>query len=163
MLKEGDKAPIFIGVDQFGKKISSAYYKGRKMILYFYPKDNLPTCSIESRNLQNNITQLVEKGFVVIGVSADSQKSHQKFSKKLQLSYSLIADTGKKIIKDFGVWGSRSLFGINYEGILRTTFIIDEAGTIQKIFTKIKANDHTRQILSALETNVQLFNRFLVL
>jgi len=163
MLKEGDKAPVFSGIDQYGKKISSADYIGRKIILFFYPKDSTPTCSVEARNLQNNLSILRDKGLVIIGVSADNLKSHKIFSNKLHLSFSIIADAGKKIIKDFGVWGSRTLFGINYEGILRSTFLIDERGTIQKVFTKVKVHDHARQILEALENNIQLYNRFLVL
>ena len=104
MLKEGDKAPVFSGIDQYGKKISSADYIGRKIILFFYPKDSTPTCSVEARNLQNNLSILRDKGLVIIGVSADNIKSHKIFSNKLHLSFSIIADAGKKIIKDFDLY-----------------------------------------------------------
>jgi thioredoxin-dependent peroxiredoxin len=163
MLREGDKAPFFSGIDQHGNKISLSDYKGKKVILYFYPKDDTPTCTDEANNLQKNISTLNENGFIVVGVSADNEISHKRFSKRLGLSFSLLSDTGKKIIKDYGVWGSRTLFGINYEGILRTTFIIDGTGNIEKIFTKINAQNHARQIIGALVNKIQIHTHFIVL
>jgi len=151
MLREGDKAPLFSGLDQDGNKISLTDYKGKKVVLYFYPEDNTPTCTIESCNLRDNITPLTKKGFVVVGVSANDEKSHKKFATKFNLPFPLLADTDKKAINAYGVWGDKSLFGHKYKGIIRTTFVIDEKGKIEKIFNKVKSKNHAQQILESFE------------
>ena len=151
MLREGDKAPLFNGLDQDGNKISLTDYKGKKVVLYFYPEDDTPTCTIESCNLRDNITPLTKKGFVVVGVSANDEKSHKKFATKFNLPFPLLADTDKKAINAYGVWGDKSLFGHKYKGIIRTTFVIDEKGKIEKIFNKVKSKNHAQQILESFE------------
>jgi thioredoxin-dependent peroxiredoxin len=153
-LKAGDPAPVFSGVDQDGKKISLGDFKGQKVILYFYPKDNTPGCTAEACNLRDNNAFLLKKGFRVIGVSADSESSHKNFSEKYVLPFPLLADKDKKIIRDYGVWGEKNLYGKISEGILRTTFIIGEDGRIEKIFTKVDTKNHTEQILKEMEEKV---------
>jgi thioredoxin-dependent peroxiredoxin len=145
-LKVGDKAPVFSGKDQDGKSISLAQFKGKKLALYFYPKDNTPGCTAEACNLRDNYSDLLNKGYAVVGVSADSSKSHLNFIGKFSLPFPLIADEDKKIIKDYQVWGEKNMYGKVYEGIIRKTFIISEDGIIEKIIEKVKTNDHTRQI-----------------
>lgn len=149
-LVEGMKAPDFSGKDQSGKKISLQDLQGRKVILYFYPKDNTPGCTTESCNLRDNYRELIKKGFEVIGVSADSEKSHQSFIDKYDLPFNLISDTGREILNAYGAWGLKKLYGKVYEGILRKTFIIDEHGVILKIINKVDTKNHTDQILEAL-------------
>lgn len=146
-LKEGDKAPEFTAQDQSGNNISLADYKGSKVILYFYPKDNTPGCTAEACNLRDNYEALLEKGFKIIGVSADSLKSHQNFTEKYDLPFPLIPDKEKEIINKYGVWGPKKFMGREYEGINRMTFIISEDGKIEKVFEKVKTKDHTNQIL----------------
>lgn len=146
-LKEGDKAPEFSANDQHGSKITLSDYTGSKVILYFYPKDNTPGCTAEACNLRDNEKALLDKGFKIIGISADSDKSHKKFTEKYNLPFPLIPDTDKKIINDYGVWGPKKFMGKEYEGINRTTFIISEEGIIEKIIKKVKTKDHTNQIL----------------
>ncbi|MFC1733764.1 thioredoxin-dependent thiol peroxidase [candidate division KSB1 bacterium] len=148
-LKEGDKAPAIQAIDHHGNSISLDQLKGNKVILYFYPKDDTPGCTAEACNLRDNYDALLEKGFRIIGVSADHEKSHLKFSKKYKLPFPLIADTDKKIINDYGVWGSKKFMGREYDGIHRITFVISEEGEIEKIFTKVKTKDHTAQILES--------------
>ncbi len=143
-----DKAPSFKGIDQNGATISLADFKGRKLILYFYPKDDTPGCTAEACNLNNNYSKLIKKGFAIVGVSADDQKSHLKFVKKFGLKFSLIADTDHKIIDAYGVWGEKILFGREYMGIIRKTFVINEKGKIEIIFDKVNTKDHTEQILA---------------
>ena len=150
-LAEGMKAPDFSGKDQSGNEISLKDLQGRKVILYFYPKDNTPGCTTESCNLRDNYRELIKKGFEVIGVSADSEKSHQNFIDKYNLPFNLISDTGKEILKAYGAWGLKKLYGKVYEGILRKTFIIDEQGVILKIINKVDTKNHTNQILDALK------------
>lgn len=145
----GDKAPIFSGIDQNGNKISLKDFKGKKVILFFYPKDDTSGCTAEACNLRDNRSALMKKGFVVIGVSADDEKSHKKFSDKFNLPFSLIADTNKKIIEKYGVWGEKSMYGRKYMGIIRKTFVIDEKGEIEKIFDKVDTKNHTQQILES--------------
>jgi peroxiredoxin Q/BCP len=145
-LKEGMKAPLFEGIDQNGNLIKLVDYSGKKVILYFYPKDNTPGCTAEACNLRDNQTTLIKKGFTVIGVSADTEKSHKSFSDKYSLPFPLIADTSKKILNDYGVWGEKKLYGKTYMGVLRTTFVIDEKGIIEKIIEKVNTADHTDQI-----------------
>lgn len=145
-LKVGDKAPDFRAKDQDGKEISLSQFKGKKVLLYFYPKDNTPGCTAEACNLRDNYSDLVKKGYEVIGVSADNEKSHINFKGKFQLPFSLIADVDKKVIMAYGAWGEKQMYGRSYEGILRKSFVISEDGKIEKIIEKVKTNDHVRQI-----------------
>jgi peroxiredoxin Q/BCP len=150
-LKAGDKAPAIEAVDQYGKNISLGDYIGSKVILYFYPKDDTPGCTAEACNLRDNYNILIEKGFKIIGVSADSASSHQKFTEKYVLPFTLIPDTDKKIIHDYGVWGKKKFMGREYDGINRITFVISEDGNIQKIFDKVQTKDHSDQILAEVK------------
>lgn len=146
-LIEGMKAPVFEGIDQSGSKIKLTDYKGKKVILYFYPKDNTPGCTAEACNLRDNEASLIKKGFAVIGVSPDSEKSHKNFAGKFSLPFPLIADESKKILNDYGVWGEKKMYGKSYFGVIRTTFIINETGVIENIITKVNTSSHTEQIL----------------
>ncbi|MFT5601758.1 MAG: peroxiredoxin Q/BCP [Flavobacteriales bacterium] len=146
----GDVAPTFEGPNQNGEIIKSSDYAGKKIVLYFYPKDNTPGCTAESCNLSDNYTELQKQGFIVIGVSADSEKSHVKFIDKYNLPFDLIADTEKIIINNFGCWGPKKFMGKEYEGIHRKTFIIGEDGKFLQIFEKVKTKTHTDQILTSL-------------
>ena len=148
-LNVGDKAPDFVALNEFGQSISLSEFLGKKVILYFYPKDMTPGCTAESCNLGENYNLLQEKGFIVLGVSPDSSKSHQKFIDKYNLPFSLIADEDKDVIKAFGVWGPKKFMGREYDGVHRTTFVIDEDGVIEKVFSKVKTKDHTNQILES--------------
>jgi peroxiredoxin Q/BCP len=147
-LKTGDTAPDFHALDQHGNEITLSGLLGNKVILYFYPKDNTPGCTAEACNLRDNYQILIEKGYKIIGVSADDEKSHKNFSEKYVLPFALIPDKPKKIIMDYGVWGKKRLYGKEYEGINRMTFIIDETGKIAHVFTKVDTKNHTAQILS---------------
>jgi len=149
-LDAGDRAPDFSGFNQYGKEIKTADFAGKKLILYFYPKDDTPGCTAESCNLNDNYSDWLKKGFEVVGVSPDDVESHRKFSKKYDLEFNLIADTEKEISQAYGVWGEKNMFGNKYMGVLRTTFVIDENGIIQNIFKKVKTEDHSKQILSKL-------------
>lgn len=153
MLKEGDKAPDFGIKDQNGKEHHITDYKGKKVILYFYPKDLTPGCTMESCNLRDNYSSLTQKGFEVIGVSADDEKKHQRFIGKYELPFTLLADVEKKVINAYGVWGPKKFMGRTFDGIHRTTFVIDENGIIEKVITKVKTKDHTNQILQELNLN----------
>lgn len=146
-LKEGDKAPAFSGIDQDGNKISLADLKGRKVVLYFYPEDDTPTCTVQACNLRDNYSLLKEKGFVVIGVSPDDETKHQKFREKFCLPFTLLTDSQHKIIEKYGVWGEKNLYGRKYMGLHRTTFVIDEKGVIKKIFLRPKNKAHAEEIL----------------
>ena len=148
-LKEGDKAPAFSGTDQDGRKISLADYKGKKVVLYFYPEDDTPTCTIQACNLRDNYGFLKKNGFEVLGVSPDNEKSHKKFEAKFDLPFILIADPKHLIIEKFGVWDKKQMFGRKYMGVLRTTFVIDEKGIIRKIFTRPKNKAHAEEIVAA--------------
>ena len=132
-LKVGDKAPDFRATDQDGKEISLSRYKGKKVLLYFYPRDNTPGCTAESCNLRDNYSDLVYKGYEVIGVSADDEKSHTNFRSKFNLPFSLIADVDRKVIMAYGAWGMKQMYGKSYEGIIRMSFVISEDGKIEKI------------------------------
>ncbi|MFW5766991.1 MAG: thioredoxin-dependent thiol peroxidase [Bacteroidota bacterium] len=149
-LAPGDKAPDFTGIDQNNNKISLSDYRGKKLILYFYPKDNTPGCTSEACDMRDNYNMWLNKGYAVVGVSKDSLASHEKFADKYNLPFPLIADEDKNIIKDYGVWGEKNMFGKKTEGTKRTTFVIDENGIIQEVFTKVKSKDHTNQILEKL-------------
>ena len=149
-LKEGDKAPDFRGLNQDEKMMSLSDFKGKKLILYFYPKDDTPGCTAESCNLNDNYEALTKLGFEVLGVSPDGISSHKKFIAKYNLSFNLIADTGKKILEAYGVWGEKKMFGKTYMGVLRTTFVISENGIVEKVFASVKTKNHTNQILTEL-------------
>ena len=149
-IEEGTKAPEFTGKNQDGDEISLSQFKGKKVILFFYPKDNTPGCTAEACNLGENYDELISKGFEVIGVSPDGEASHQKFIAKFNLPYNLIADTEKEILKAYGAWGLKKMYGKEYEGVLRTTYIIDEEGSVSKVFKKVQTKDHTSQILKGL-------------
>jgi peroxiredoxin Q/BCP len=149
-LEVGDKAPYFEGLNQEGKKISLENFKGKKLILYFYPKDNTPGCTAESCNLSENYDMWLQKGYDVVGVSPDSEKSHAGFAKKYGLKFNLIADTEKVILQNYGAWGEKSMYGKKYMGVLRTTFVIDENGIIAAIYDKVNTKDHTNQIIESL-------------
>ncbi|MEE4198726.1 MAG: thioredoxin-dependent thiol peroxidase [Bacteroidales bacterium] len=150
MLKEGDKAPAFKGIDQNGEEISLDQYQGKKVVLYFYPKDNTTGCTAEACNLRDNYSEFLHKGMDVIGVSPDSELSHQKFIEKHDLPFRLISDPEKKILKQYNAWGEKKMYGRTYEGVLRKTFIIDENQTIEKILEKVKTKEHTNQIFTSL-------------
>lgn len=147
-LNIGDKAPDIIASDQYGNDLKLSDYAGNKVILFFYPKASTPGCTAEACNLCENYDDLVSKGFKVIGVSADSLERQKKFSDKYSFPYPLIPDMDKKVINDYGVWGPKKLYGREYEGIYRTTFVISEDGKIEKIFEKVKTKEHTLQILN---------------
>src|SRR5690606_4069726 len=132
-LQQGDKAPGFTAKDQNGKLVSLKDYKGQKVVLYFYPEDDTPTCTIEACNLRDNYSLLKEAGLVVLGVSPDESRKHKKFEEKYNLPFTLLEDPGKKIIDAYGVWGEKNMYGRKYMGLFRTTFIIDEEGVIVKV------------------------------
>lgn len=146
--KINEKAPEFKGITQAEKTLSITDFKGKKLILYFYPKDNTSGCTAEARNLSENYNKLQAAGYEVVGVSPDSVASHQKFSEKYQIPFPLIADTGKEILNAYGVWGEKKMYGRTYMGVKRTTFIIDEEGKIIRIIDKVKTKDHANQILN---------------
>ena len=147
----GDKAPDFSGNIQNGSQKSLSDYKGKKLILFFYPKDNTPGCSAAACNLTDNHKLLREKGFELLGVSPDTEKKHQNFIEKKNLSMDLLADVERVILEAYGVWAEKKLYGRTYMGVLRTTFIIDEKGIIEKIFTKVKTKTHSEQILESYQ------------
>lgn len=149
-LKPGDKAPIFEGTDQDGNRVSLNDFSGKKVILYFYPKDNTPGCTAESCNLNDHYGYWQQQGYEVVGVSPDSVISHRKFADKYGLNFTLIADTEIQILKDYGVWGEKSMYGKKYMGVNRTTFIIDQEGIIREVFEKVETKDHTEQIRKTL-------------
>lgn len=149
-LKEGMKAPLFSGKNQNGDIISLEDFRGKKVVLYFYPKDNTPGCTAEACDLNNNYGDFQVKGFDVVGVSPDGESSHRKFIEKYGLQFNLIADTDQKIMKDFDVWGEKSMYGKTYMGVNRTTFVIDEEGIIEKVITKVDTKNHSDQIFKEL-------------
>jgi len=150
MLKIGDQAPDFQAITQTGKLVNLKTFKGKKLALYFYPKDNTPGCTAEACSLRDNYQIIRNQGVEILGVSPDNEASHQKFSDKYVLPFDLIPDIEKKIIRDYGVWGKKKLYGKEYEGLIRTTFLIDEEGIIEHIFTKVNTKDHAQQILAVL-------------
>jgi peroxiredoxin Q/BCP len=149
-LSKGDKAPDFTGLDQQGKQISLADFAGKKLILFFYPKDNTPGCTAEACNLRDHYQELTDHGFALLGVSPDSAASHQKFISKFNLPFPLIADTDQTILKAYGAWGEKSMYGKIYEGVLRSTFVISDTGHILLALHKVNTKDHTAQILTEL-------------
>lgn len=148
MLQKGDKAPDFKGVDQNGNTIQSSDYHGKKYVLFFYPKASTPGCINEACDLRDNEAALKAKGYEIIGVSADSVKRQLNFATKYKLTYPLIADENKEIIEAFGVWGPKKFMGRTFEGIHRTTFLIDEKGIIENVIEKVKTKEHAAQILA---------------
>lgn len=152
-INEGEKAPNFSAKDQNGETITLDQFKGKKLVLYFYPKDDTPGCTAEVCNLRDNYDALLEKGIQVVGVSADSESKHQKFIDKYSLPFPLIADTEKEVINAFGVWGEKKFMGKVYDGIHRITYVIDEDGTVIKRFDKVRTKEHTEEILEALNMN----------
>lgn len=145
----GDKAPEILGINEKGEEIRLSNYKGKKLVLYFYPKDSTSGCTAQACNLRDNYDALRQAGYEVVGVSVDSEKSHQKFIEKNSLPFPLIADTDKKLVEQFGVWGEKSMYGRKYMGTFRTTFIINEEGIVERIIgpKKVKTKDHAAQIL----------------
>jgi thioredoxin-dependent peroxiredoxin len=143
---EGKKAPAFSAIDQDGEKIKLADFKGKKLALYFYPKDNTSTCTVQACNLRDGYKMLEKQGIAVVGVSPDDEKSHLKFIAKHELPFRIIADTDKKVVEKFGVWGEKQLYGNKYMGVFRTTFLIDENGVVIKIISKPKVKEHAAEI-----------------
>lgn len=152
VLNKGDKIPEKLGTDQDGKEVNTSEFKGRKFILYFYPKDNTPGCTAEACNFRDNFYELRHAGYEIVGVSVDDVQSHSKFIEKYELPFRLISDMDKTLVNTFGLWAEKTFAGRKYMGTLRTTFLIDENGTIEHIFTpkEIKAKDHAEQILEWL-------------
>jgi len=150
-LKEGDKAPDFTAKDQNGKTISLSDFKGKNVILYFYPKDDTPGCTAEACSFRDNYQSMLSKGFDVIGVSTDDEKSHKKFETKFSLPFTLIADPDKHIVEAYGVWAEKSMYGKKYMGTLRTTFIIDGEGIIKKIIDKVDTKNSSQQVIDLLQ------------
>jgi peroxiredoxin Q/BCP len=147
LLQEGTAAPCFEGTDQDGNRIKLSDFKGKKIVLYFYPKNDTPGCTAESCNLRDNYSRFLSKGYVVIGVNTGSEASHKKFAEKYSLPFPIIADTDKKIVTDYGVWQEKRQYGRIYWGIARTTYIIDENGIIESVFKKVDTKNHSEQIL----------------
>lgn len=148
-LKIGDKIPDKLGVNQDGKEILRSDFTGKKLVLYFYPKDNTPGCTAQACNLRDDYSELKKQGFAILGVSTDSETSHQKFRNKYELPFDLIADTERELSEQFGTWGEKKMYGKTYMGTFRTTFIIDENGIIERIISpkEVKTKEHSKQII----------------
>ncbi len=146
-LKTGDKAPSFEAQNQKGETVRLSDFKGRKVLLFFYPKASTPGCTAEACNLRDNYQEFQSRGYEVIGVSADNEKKQLNFSEKYELPYNLLADTDRKVIEAYGVWGPKKFMGKEYDGIHRTSFVIDENGMIEDVITKVKTKDHASQVL----------------
>lgn len=146
-LKPGDKAPNFTATDEKGNTITLSDFKGKKLVVFFYPAANTPTCTVEACNLRDHYTELTDKGYKILGVSADSQRKQSNFKKKFKFPYPLLADVDKTVIKAFDVWGPKNFMGRTFDGIHRTTFVINEQGIIEKVIEDVKAKDHALQIL----------------
>ncbi len=153
MLKEGDKAPDFNLNDANGNSFSLDYFKGKKVILYFYPKDDTPGCTKQACGFRDSYAKFNDLDAVILGVSADPEESHQKFISKYQIPFTLLSDTEKEVVQKYGVWKEKNNYGKKYMGIERTTFVIDENGTIQKIYPKVKVDGHIEEIYSFLNNN----------
>jgi len=146
-LKIGDVAPAIDSVDQNNKQITLEQFKGKKIVLYFYPKDMTPGCTVQSCNLRDNYKSFLDLGYIILGCSIDSPKRHLKFIEKYDLPFSLISDESKKVVEDYGVWALKKFMGKEYMGINRTTFVINEKGVIEDIITKVSTKEHTKQII----------------
>ena len=151
LLSVGDKAPAFKTTNQDGENVSLSDFRGRKVVLYFYPKDDTPGCTREACSFRDGWSKFRKKKIAVLGVSADDEKSHKKFAEKFSLPFALLADTDKKILKDYGVWGEKSLYGRKYMGIHRVTYLIDEKGKIAAVWPKVKPEGHAAEILAAVD------------
>ena len=149
LLTEKQKAPAFKGKDQDGNLVSLSDYKGKKLVLFFYPQDDTPTCTVQACNLRDNYSLLKKHGISILGISPDDESSHKKFEEKHQLPFPLLADSQHTIIKKYGTWGPKQLYGRKYEGLLRTTFLIDEKGLIKKIIQRPKTKQHAEEIIKA--------------
>lgn len=150
-LKVGQKAPEFTLADDAGQKVKLSDFKGKKVVLYFYPKDDTPGCTKEACNFRDGFAEIKKRGAIVLGVSADSVDSHKKFKNKFELNFPLLADPDKKMIESYGVWKEKSMYGRKYMGIERTTFVIDPQGKISHIFPKVKVAEHYDEVLEALD------------
>lgn len=149
-LKAGDKAPDFTGINELGTEVSLTDFKGKKLILFFYPKDNTPTCTVEVCNLRDHYAELKEKGFELLGVSPDTAKKHQNFIAKHELPFNLLVDSDLEVIKAYDIWGPKKFMGRTFDGLHRTTFVINEMGIIDAVFTKVKSKEHAQQILETV-------------
>lgn len=147
MLQQGDKVPAFTAKDQDGNSISLTDYTGKKLVVFFYPKASTPGCTAEACNLRDHYRELKDNGYELLGVSADSQKRQKNFQEKYDFPFPLLADEDKKVIETFGVWGPKKFMGREFDGIHRTTFVIDEKGVVERVITKVKTKDHAAQIL----------------
>lgn len=147
MLNIGDKAPDLLGLDENGAEVRISDYKGRKVVVYFYPKDSTPGCTAEACSLRDGMEDLVAAGYAVVGISADSATSHARFKEKQQLNFPLVADVDKSTIQAFGAWGEKKMAGRVYMGIIRTTFVIDAEGIVERVITKVDTKNAARQIL----------------
>ena len=147
-LKEGDKAPEFSGEIETGELVNLTDYRGKKLILFFYPKDNTPGCTAEACNLRDNYVELKEMGYELLGVSPDSKKKHTNFINKFEFPFHLLADTDHSVLNAYGVWGEKSFMGKTYDGVHRTTFIISEQGVIEQVIRKVKTKEHSEQIMA---------------
>ena len=148
-LKAGDKAPDFRVKNQNGEEKTLSNYAGKKLVIYFYPKDDTPGCTTQSCNLRDNYQFMLNQGYEVVGVSVDDEKSHQKFIEKFNLPFDLLADTEKQMVEDYGVWGEKTMYGRQYMGISRTTFVVNEKGVIEEVIDKVDTQDHTNQIVKS--------------
>jgi peroxiredoxin Q/BCP len=149
-LTVGDPAPSIDAPDQDGNKLNLDQFRGNKVVLFFYPKDNTPGCTAEACSLRDSYSELTEKGLKIIGISPDSEQSHKNFRTKFKLPFPLIPDPEKKILEDYGVWGEKKMYGKSYMGVLRTTFLIDKEGNIEAIIDKVKTKEHAGQIMDIL-------------
>lgn len=147
-LKPGDKAPAFNLKNQYNESVSLKDYKGHKLVIFFYPKDMTPTCTVEACNLRDNFSELINRGIQIIGISPDDVASHLKFAERQQLQYPILADTSKKTLEKYGVWGEKNMYGRKYMGVLRTTFLVNEKGIIEEVIHKVNSKEHAKQILS---------------
>ena len=150
MIKEKTKAPDFSLVDETGKEISLSDYKGKLVVLYFYPKDDTPGCTTEACNFRDSYSKYEDQGAVILGISPDSQKSHEKFAAKHQLQFTLLVDIDHKVCEQYGVWGRKKFMGREYDGVFRTTFLIDKEGVVAKVFEGVKPANHNQEVLDAL-------------
>lgn len=151
MLEVGDKAPDFTLPNQDGEEVSLADFAGKRVVVYFYPKDNTPGCTKEACSIRDNFPAITDKEAVVLGISADTVESHKKFKEKHDLPFTLLSDPEKAVIKAFGAWGTKKMYGKEYEGIMRSTYVINPEGTVEKVFKKVKAAEHGTELLSVLQ------------